>query len=86
MSKKICAALLAVFMVITMLPMAAGATETTPTSVVPANLTYAEGKDAPAYGHIDEGGTYTTELSEANGVKTITITAYGVQKTTNPAS
>ncbi len=50
-------------------------------SVVAANLTIADGQDAPAYGHATE---YKVTLDETK--KEITVTANGLKKTTNDAN
>ena len=50
-------------------------------NVVAANLTIAEGEDAPAYGHAD---SYAVTLDKAK--KEITVTATGLEKTTNDAN
>ena len=50
-------------------------------NVVAANLTIADGQDAPAYGHATE---YKVTLDETK--KEITVTATGLKKTTNNAN
>ena len=50
-------------------------------NVVAANLTIADGQDAPAYGHATE---YKVTLDETK--KEITVTANGLKKTTNDAN
>ena len=50
-------------------------------NVVAANLTIADGQDAPAYGHATE---YKVTLDETK--KEITVTATGLKKTTNDAN